>query len=225
MRLIPTALLLVTMGVLGRIGPAAQGSLPKPVSVTTAAGDHVVLELEVDDRAARDVAAVGALVVKLDGQEGQSILLTPGTGRASYSALVGPLSAGVHQLTLERSTLWPWPEGLAAARTSARVVPAGSADSVVLSHTPTLGIRADIIGSASDIPLLLYVEDDRRAGRGWIRYSVIISHEDGGTPAPALMARWGRTTDIELIYEVELDGARLVAICSYLQATFKRSEH
>ena len=101
-------------------------------------------------------------------------------------------------------------KGSEIARTSARVVPAGSADSLVLAHTPTLGIRADTIGTASDIPLMLYVEDDRRAGRGWVRYSVIISHEDGGTPAPALMARWGRTTDIELIYEVELDGARLV---------------
>ncbi len=210
MRVILTALLLVAMGVSGQIGPAAQSSLPKPLSVTTSAGDHVVLELDVDDRAARDLAAVGALLVKVDGQEGQSILMTPGTGRTSYNALLGPLSAGPHQVTFERSTLWPWPEGLGVARTSARVVPAGSADSLVLAHTPTLGIRADTIGTASDIPLMLYVEDERRAGRGWVRYSVIISHEDGGTPAPALMARWGRTTDIELIYEVELDGTRFV---------------
>ena len=210
MRLIPTALLLLTMGVSGQLGTAAQSSLPKPLNLTTSASDHVVLELDVDDRAARDVAAVGALVVKVDGQERQSILMTPGTGRTSYNALVGPLSAGAHQLTLERSNLWPWPEGLGIAKASARVVPAGSADSIVLAHTPTLGIRADTIGTASDIPLMLYVEDERRAGRGWIRYSVIISHEDGGTPAPALMARWGRTTDIELIYEVELDGTRLV---------------
>ena len=49
----------------------------------------------------------------------------------------------------------------------------------------------------------MYAEDERRNGRGWIRYSVILSNEDGGTPPPALMARWGRTTDIELIYEVE----------------------
>ena len=61
-------------------------------SLSTAAGDHVVLEVQVDDRAARDVAAVGALVVKVDGQEKQSILMTPGTGRTSYDALVGPLA-------------------------------------------------------------------------------------------------------------------------------------
>jgi hypothetical protein len=185
-------------------------ALPDPLSVSTAADDHVVLELEADDRAARDIAAVGALVVKVDGQERQLILLTPGTGRTSYDALLGPLPAGVHPIALERSALWTWPEGLRIARMSSRVVPAAAADSVVLAQTPTLGIRADTIGTASDIPLVLYVEDDRREGRGWIRYSVIISNEDGGTATPALMARWGRTTDIELIYEVEMDGQRLV---------------
>ena len=192
-------------------GPKPPRTAPaKPINVSTGAGDHVVLEVQVDDRAARDVAAVGALVVDVDGEEKQSILITPGTGRTTYDALVGPLPGGAHRVAVERSTLWPWPDGLGIARTSARVVAAGSADSVVLAHTPTLGIRADTIGTASDTPLVLYVEDDRREGRGWIRYSVIISNEDGGTPAPALMARWGRTTDIELIYEVEMDGTRLV---------------
>jgi hypothetical protein len=36
---------------------------------------------------------------------------------------------------------------------------------------------------------------------------VVWSNEDGGTDTPALMARWGRTTDIEWIYRVELDAA------------------
>ena len=136
--------------------------------------------------------------------------MTPGTGRTTYDALVGPLAAGAHRITFERSTLWSWPAGLEIAKVSPRVVATGSEASVVLGHSPTLGIRADTIGTASDVPLVLYAEDDRRNGRGWIRYSVIISHEDGGTPAPALMARWGRTTDIELIYEVEMDGTRVV---------------
>jgi hypothetical protein len=34
---------------------------------------------------------------------------------------------------------------------------------------------------------------------------VIFSNEDGGTPADRLMATWGRTTDIEYIYSVEVD--------------------
>jgi hypothetical protein len=205
-----TALLLVTVGTSRPAGLAAQNGVPKPLTVSTAAGDHVVLELPVSDRAARDEAAVGALVVKVDGAVAQHILMTPGTGRTTYDALLGPLTAGGHTITFEPSPLWAWPAGLEIATVSTRVVPAASDASLILDYTPTLGIRADTIGSASDIPLVVYVEDDRRNGRGWIRYSVIISHEDGGTPAPALMARWGRTTDIELIYEVELDGTRLV---------------
>ena len=31
------------------------------------------------------------------------------------------------------------------------------------------------------------------------------SNEDGGTPTPALMAQWGRTTDIEWVYRVEVE--------------------
>ena len=39
------------------------------------------------------------------------------------------------------------------------------------------------------------------------RYSVIFTNEDGGTPADRLMATWGRTTDIEYLYSVEVDRA------------------
>jgi hypothetical protein len=210
MRLNLTATLVVAMWYLGQPSSTAQTPRLQPVSVSTAAGDHVVLEIQVNDRAAREVATVGALEVGVDGHYVQHVLLTPGTGRMTYDALFGPLAAGAHRITVERSTLWSWPAGLEIAKVSTRVVAAESDAGVVLSHSPTLGIRADTIGTASDVPLVLYVEDDRRNGRGWIRYSVIISHEDGGTPAPALMARWGRTTDIELIYEVEMDGTRLV---------------
>jgi hypothetical protein len=202
--------LVLTTWQLGQPASNPQTPVLEPVSVSIAAGDHVVLQIQVNDRAARDVAAVGALEVRVDGLYAQHVLMTPGTGRTTYDALLGPLAGGDHRITLERSTLWSWPAGLDIAKVSARVAAAGSDASVVLGHSPTLGIRADTIGTASDVPLVLYAEDDRRDGRGWIRYSVIISHEDGGTPAPALMARWGRTTDIELIYEVEMDGTRVV---------------
>lgn len=36
---------------------------------------------------------------------------------------------------------------------------------------------------------------------------MVWSNEDGGTDTPALMARWGRTTDIEWIYRVEVDAS------------------
>ena len=190
---------------------STQTAGPAPSTVTTGEGDHVVLEIAVDDRTARDQASVAALAVTVDGREAQHMLLTPGIGRSKHDALIGPLGAGPHQIAVERSPLWPWPSGLDLGAASTRVVRAGSPEDGILAQAPMLGVRADTIGTASDVPLVMYVEDDRRAGKGWLRYSVIISNEDGGTATPALMARWGRTTDIELIYEAEMDGARMVS--------------
>jgi hypothetical protein len=82
-----------------------------------------------------------------------------------------------------------------------RIVKQGEPGADLLEHAPILGVRADTIGTASDVPLLMYVEDERRAGTGLVRYSMIFSNEDGGTATPALMARWGRTTDIEMALE------------------------
>jgi hypothetical protein len=182
------------------------------VSVVTKAGDHVVLRIASDDRAPVDVAAASALIVNIDGREAQHVLLIPGSGPAAYETLLGPLDAGTHRITLTPSTLWPWSKDVTVRTANATVVrPAdASNDLAVISHAPTLGMRADTIGTASDLPLVMYAEDLRKDGKGWIRYTVILSNEDGGTPAPALMARWGRTTDIELVYEVDLDGDRIV---------------
>jgi hypothetical protein len=57
----------------------------------------------------------------------------------------------------------------------------------------------------TDVPLLTYHEVRRDAGTTVLEYTVIWSNEDGGTDTPALMARWGRTTDIEWVYRVTLD--------------------
>jgi hypothetical protein len=35
-----------------------------------------------------------------------------------------------------------------------------------------------------------------------LQYTIVFSNEDGGTSTRALMARWGRTTDIEYVYRV-----------------------
>jgi hypothetical protein len=188
----------------------SQEAPSRTLTLTTSPGDHVVVELTLDDRAPREVAAVAALVLRVDGRDAQHVLATPGIGRTTYDALLGPFEGGEHRIAVERSTLWPWPASVDIGKITTRIISARSEEHAVLAYTPTLGIRADTIGTASDLPLILYTEDARRDGKGWIRYSAIISHEDGGTPAPALMARWGRTTDIELIYEVELDGTRIV---------------
>ncbi len=76
-----------------------------------------------------------------------------------------------------------------------------------MPSAPVVIARADTLGRFSDVPLLAYVE--QRPG-AW-RYSVIFSNEDGGTSTRDLMARWGRTTDIEFIYEMNPStGATLI---------------
>ena len=48
------------------------------------------------------------------------------------------------------------------------------------------------------------------AGDSLIRYTTIFSHEDGGTQAAALMARWGRASDIEWTYELRVRAGKIV---------------
>jgi len=182
-------------------------SAGKPVSVATAIGDHVLLTVAVDDGQSRNSAA--AMIVRLDGRDTQHIILTPGVGRTSYTALLGPMEAGSHAVELVPSPYWPADPAVRVRELTTRVVRQNDPASVVLGHAPTIGVRADTIGTASDLPLVMYVEDLRQAGEGLIRYSVIFSNEDGGTSTPALLARWGRTTDIEFVYEIEWRGARV----------------
>jgi hypothetical protein len=78
---------------------------------------------------------------------------------------------------------------------------------VALAHAPILHQRANAVGRFTDVPLLLYYEVEPTAAGTRLRYSVIFSNEDGGTPPDRLMATWGRLTDIELVYAVELDAA------------------
>jgi hypothetical protein len=187
---------------------SAEQSVGERLNVTTTKGDHVVLSLTVADGQSQRPAT--AVVVRVDGRDTQHILLTPGVGRSSYTALLGPLEAGDHDVQLAPSPYWPSDPGVTIRNISTRVVGARDPAATLLQYAPSLGLRADTIGTASDLPLLMYVEDLRQSGDGWVRYSVIFSHEDGGTPSPALMARWGRTTDIEFVYEIEWQGGRLV---------------
>ena len=65
--------------------------------------------------------------------------------------------------------------------------------------------RLNTVGKFSDAPLLMYCERDGET----LVYTVIFSNEDGGTSTRALMARWGRSTDIEYVYRV-LPGGRAI---------------
>jgi hypothetical protein len=92
----------------------------------------------------------------------------------------------------------------------------GSEEERLLAHAPVLEARRNTLGRFSDVPLLTWVETEALPeGALRLRYSVVFSNEDGGTPPDRLMATWGRLTDIEYVYGVDLDASGRVRAAEY----------
>jgi hypothetical protein len=152
---------------------------------------------------------VTAVSIWIDGIYDHEVLLFPGTGQTTYDSLIGPLAEGRHDVDLRPSAFWKPARCLLAEHVTATAVEPGTAQHDLYRHAPVLELRADTVGEQSDIPLYSYAEHVRRdAGWTW-RYTVVFSNEDGGTPTRALLARWGRTTDIEQVYEITTVGSRI----------------
>src|SRR3954463_3980894 len=189
-------ILTISLAVAPPAPPLASTSL-----VLTKAGDAVV-SLTIDDS---QFPAATALDIAVDGEVKTTVLVFGKVGHPGYTALLHAIEAGRHEITAVRSPYWTWPAAAAAPKLVASAAP----DSVVVSHAPALWLRADTVGLSTDLPLVLYAEDLRINGSGVLRYSYIFSNEDGGTATPALLARWGRTTDIEMAYEEEWKDGRV----------------
>jgi len=133
----------------------------------------------------------------------------------AQSILLGHLPAGKHQITVERDPRTPEGVELKTGPIKVRTFAPGDPEQLVMAHAPIVFARRDDL-LFSDVPLLAYCERtrDRATGRLTLEYTVIFSNEDGGTSTRALMARWGRTTDIEYVYRVTFDasGRRLSGI-------------
>jgi hypothetical protein len=156
-----------------------------------------------------------ALTVAVDGRYSQHLQLFRGDATAEYHIALGRVAKGLHRLTIDRD-----PALTAAAAGPATIDvpdisfynPGQSNDYTALSLAPILYARENTVGKFTDLPLLMWYEVTP-TGRGrQYRYSVIFSNEDGGTQTDRLMATWGRTTDIEFVYAVEVDAAdRVIA--------------
>jgi hypothetical protein len=153
-----------------------------------------------------------ALKLSLDGAYSQHVLLTRGKTAAEYRILLGELTAGAHQLRIERDGSRSAKEA-AGARIGPIRVESFSKDATEypwLATAPILHARPGTVERFSDVPLMMYVEAAPENSNGY-RYTVIFSHEDGGTPTDRLMATWGRSTDIEFVYGVDRGSANPVA--------------
>ncbi|HXG83480.1 MAG TPA: hypothetical protein VNI84_05565 [Pyrinomonadaceae bacterium] len=162
-------------------------------------------------------AETAILTVFVDGKYNQDLILFHGEKPFEYQAPVGNLSAGEHKITIVLNE--------ARSARNARNVKIQSAFAVVLEdstadskpanpsmlahiarvNAPFIYARPDTIDKFSDIPLLTFYEIfDEAENVKRIRYTTIFTNEDGGTQSAALMARWGRMTDIEWVYEIRV---------------------
>jgi hypothetical protein len=165
-------------------------------------------------------AAVATIFV--DGRYSQDIILFAGERRFTYEVMLGRLRPGEHALRVEFNRKQSAPKASTIEIQDAKIstVVRAQADYQALSNAPLIYARPNTIGRFSDVPLLMWYEAKRDGPLTTIRYSVIFTNEDGGTQTSALMARWGRTTDIEWVYEVQTNAEGKV-----VTATFQGAEH
>lgn len=145
--------------------------------------------------------------IYVDGRYHQDVILFNGARPHTYQLLLGRLQPGDHNYRIEFNRQQSAPQATTIEIKDAKLtfVERGQPEFLALAHAPLLYARANTIGKFSDVPLLAYYETERRGSNTLLRYTVIFSNEDGGTQTSALMARWGRTTDIEYVCETELD--------------------
>lgn len=166
------------------------------------------------EKAGSEAATVSIFV---DGQKHQDAILFAGAKQFTYRLLLGRVSPGEHKLRIElnRQQSAASVTTVKIADTKVTLLPSSHPEFQMIAHAPILFARPDTIGKFSDIPLLMYCETLKESGKTILRYTVIFSNEDGGTQTAALMARWGRTTDIEWVVDVELDAEGRVVNSTY----------
>ncbi|TVY10508.1 hypothetical protein [Paenibacillus cremeus] len=151
--------------------------------------------------------------VLLDGVYKEDIVLFMGEQAFVYKVAAGEVEQGSHKVQL-----YPNPDKSASKTaipqieqlTSTMIGP-GHPDYDVYRYAPILygrnllNVDGPFENNYTDTPLFMYHQKTKTDSSTIIEYSMIWSNEDGGTSTPALMARWGRTTDIEWFYRVTLD--------------------
>lgn len=157
----------------------------------------------------------------IDGKLNQNVVIFRGERRWVYRVFLGRFTPGKHDLELRRNPQWSAPHaGLKLESADLSELSSSDPDYLAILHAPILMARADTIGRYSDLPLLMWYEDLLVNNGNLLQYSIIFTNEDGGTATDALMARWGRTTDIEYIYRVQFDSAGKI-----VKETFQAPDH
>lgn len=184
------------------------GAQAETVPIRLSQPAEVVVEIEARSpksdwsRPGQEAAVVR---LRLPGKPDHHVTLFAGAERHTYRVFLGELGAGEHRLDIERDEKWSAPgSGFTLYAARWRALRPGDAGYDVLANAPVLYAREDTLGRFSDVPLVVYCERLAEDGQAVLQYTVVFSNEDGGTSTRALMARWGRTTDIEFVYRLYL---------------------
>ncbi|MEX2272419.1 MAG: hypothetical protein WD690_13165 [Vicinamibacterales bacterium] len=161
-----------------------------------------------------------ALRVLLDGRYSQHLLLVRGEAPAPYRIMLGALPAGDHRMMLQRDAVLSGKDAgdFHVQSIAISAFAANRPEHAWLAQAPILHARPGTVERFSDVPVLMWVERALAPAAGF-NYSMIFTHEDGGTPTDRLMATWGRTTDIEFVFGVEETGDGTV------RETFQGASH
>lgn len=147
--------------------------------------------------------AAAVAVLTLDGKTKQHLFVFAGNTARQYRFFLGPLAPGPHTLRVERDAALSAPgSDLVIGGARFETLEDGDPRALMVRHAPVLLARPGTPGRFTDAPLAVYCTRGSDAGLAWLEYTVIFSNEDGGTSTRDLMARWGRTTDIEYVYRV-----------------------
>lgn len=145
--------------------------------------------------------------VRVDNGAPFQVMLYGGDAPRKYSVFLGHLEAGKHEITVEQNRTYSAPQ------TSVKIVNvyvSGGLEFDWIQRAPILYARKNTIGKFTDVPVLVYAERLQEGGKQFLQYTVIFTNEDGGTSTRALMARWGRTTDIEYVYRLDIATGRAI---------------
>ena len=162
-------------------------------------------------------AEAAAALIEVDGVYNQDILLFAGSNPFVYRVSLGKLSVGKHEIVAKLNSIRSAPNAKQVLILSVR--PVVTQHTAQVSPDDWLAITNSPVSSKtkldrslfSDIPIVMYYEVFHPNKEDVIvRYTTIFTNEDGGTPSAALMARWGRASDIEWVYEFRARNGEIV---------------
>lgn len=151
----------------------------------------------------------------------QDLFLWAGDTEFKYRVLLGRLAPGTYTVTIWSNKDFSAPSlpapiiksvrPLLFSRSAKQTSSLSLANDLAVANSPLILARQDSTRNFSDLPLFLYYEVFHKTEDEFtVRYTLIFSNEDGGTPPLALMARWGRTTDIEWVYEFTAQRGKII---------------